>query len=126
LLGRVRDGVDRDLPHAAVRGQGDAARVVLRLLPRSGVDRDARRRSAVPRAGVGDDPRQLDADHALVYEKKLCRRGVLFALEQARSFVAGTAANRMYRYDWEPVTLRPQRVIDGIRALGVDVTNWGG
>jgi hypothetical protein len=32
----------------------------------------------------------------------------------------------MWRYEWEPAYVRPQRIIDGIRALGVDVRNWGG
>jgi len=68
----------------------------------------------------------LDAEHALAYERKICRRGVLFALEQARRFVADTAANRMWHYDWPPVQMRPERIIAGIRALGVDVSNWGG
>jgi len=68
----------------------------------------------------------VDAEHALAYEKKICRRGVLFTLEQARRFVADTAQNRMWHYDWPPTSLRPERVINGIRALGVDVTNWGG
>jgi sugar lactone lactonase YvrE len=68
----------------------------------------------------------LDADHALALERTLCRRGVLFTLEQAARFVADTGKNRMWRYDWPPVSLRPERVIAGIRALGVDVTNWGG
>jgi hypothetical protein len=31
----------------------------------------------------------------------------------------------MHRYDWEPVSLVPSRVIAGIKALGVDVSNWG-
>jgi hypothetical protein len=68
----------------------------------------------------------LDAAHALALERTLCRRGVLFTLEQAERFVADTGKNRMWRYDWPPVSLRPERVIAGIRALGVDVTNWGG
>jgi len=67
----------------------------------------------------------LDAEHALTYEKKVCRRGVLFTLEQARRFVAQTAANRMWRYDWPPVSVQPERIIAGIRALGVDVSGWG-
>jgi hypothetical protein len=68
----------------------------------------------------------LDAEHALAYERKICRRGVLFTPEQARRFVADTGKNRMWRYDWPPVQLKPERVIAGIRALGVDVTSWGG
>ncbi len=66
-----------------------------------------------------------DADHALAYERAISRRGVLFTLEQARRFVAGTAENRMHRYDWEPVAIRPDRIIAGIKALGVDVSSWG-
>ena len=67
----------------------------------------------------------LDAEHALAYERATSRRGVLFTLEQARRFVAGTGEARMHRYDWEPVALVPARVVAGIKALGVDVTNWG-
>jgi hypothetical protein len=67
----------------------------------------------------------LDAEHALAYEKQVARRGVLFTLEQARRFVAGTGESRMHRYDWEPVPLIPSRVIAGIKALGVDVSAWG-
>jgi len=68
----------------------------------------------------------LDAEHALAYERKICRRGVLFTPEQAQRFVADTGKNRMWRYDWPPVSFRPERVVNGIRALGVDVANWGG
>jgi alkylmercury lyase-like protein len=67
-----------------------------------------------------------DADHAVAYEKKICRRGVLFRLDQAERFVADTAKNRMHRYDWPPARVIPERTIAGIRALGVDVSNWGG
>lgn len=66
-----------------------------------------------------------DAEHALTYEKQIARRGVLFTLAQARRFVAGTGDARMHRYDWEPVPLIPARVIAGIKAIGVDVSNWG-
>ncbi len=66
----------------------------------------------------------LDAEHALAYEKKISRRGVLFRLDQAQRFVADTAKNRMYRYDWPPARVIPERIIAGIRALGVDVSNW--
>jgi Alkylmercury lyase len=68
----------------------------------------------------------LDAEHAAALEQKLCRRGVLFTLEQAQRFVADTGKNRMWRYEWPPVSLDPERVIAGIRALGVDVTSWSG
>ena len=68
----------------------------------------------------------VDAEHAAAYGRQICRRGVLFTLEQARRFVADTAANRMWRYDWPPARVVPERIIAGIRALGVDVSNWGG
>jgi len=68
----------------------------------------------------------LDAEHAQRYETKVCRRGVLFRLDQAQRFVADTAKNRMHRYDWPPARVIPERIIAGVRALGVDVTNWSG
>ncbi len=68
----------------------------------------------------------IDAQHAESYERQVCRRGVLFTLEQAQRFVADTGANRMYRYDWPPARVQPERIIAGIKSLGVDVTNWGG
>lgn len=66
-----------------------------------------------------------DAAHAETYEKQIARRGVLVSLDQARRFVADTATNRMYRYDWPPVSVKPQRIIAGLKALGVDLSNWG-
>ena len=67
----------------------------------------------------------LDPAHAGTYERKIGRRGVCFTLEQARRFVAGTGKARMWQYDRVPDYLRPQKIIDGIRALGVDVSGWG-
>ena len=67
----------------------------------------------------------LDRDHALAYEKKIVRRGVLFTMDQARKFITGTGKARMWQYDRIPDYMRPQRIIDGIRALGVDVSGWG-
>jgi len=67
----------------------------------------------------------LDAEHGLAFERATCRRGVLFTPEQAKRFVASTGANRMWHDDWPPVSFDPARVIAGIKALGVDVSNWG-
>jgi len=67
-----------------------------------------------------------DDEHALAYEKQIARRGVLFRLEQAQRFVADTAKNRMHNYEWPPARVIPEKIIAGIRALGVDVSNWGG
>lgn len=67
----------------------------------------------------------LNAEHADTYERKIGRRGVLFTMDQARKFITGTGKARMWQYDRVPDYVRPQRIIDGIRALGVDVRGWG-
>ena len=46
-------------------------------------------------------------------------------MDQARTFITGTGKARMWQYDRAPDYMRPQRIIDGIRALGVDVSGWG-
>src|ERR1700687_1823764 len=67
----------------------------------------------------------LNREHAAAYEKKIMRRGVVFTMEQARKFITGTGKARMWQYERIPDYMRPQRIIDGIRALGVDVSGWG-
>ena len=67
-----------------------------------------------------------DAAHAEAYEKQISRRGVLFTLEQARRFVADTGNNRMHRYDWPPVSVNPQRIINGIKMSGRRRQQLGG
>ena len=67
----------------------------------------------------------LDADHALTYEKAVARRGVLFTFDQAKRLVAGVANNRMWDYHWPAGGSNPERTIDTIRSLGVDLSNWG-
>jgi hypothetical protein len=67
----------------------------------------------------------LDAQHAEAYERRIGRRGVLFDLVQARRFITGTGKARMWDFHRGPDYIRPQRIIDGIRALGVDVSGWG-
>jgi hypothetical protein len=66
----------------------------------------------------------LDAEHAARHEKRVSRRGILVTLDQAKRFVADTAKNRMWRYDWPPVALHPERVLKGLEALGVDLAPW--
>jgi hypothetical protein len=67
----------------------------------------------------------LGATHAAAYEKKIVRRGVVFDMDQARRFITGTGTARMWQYDRVPDYMRPERIIEGIRALGVDVSGWG-
>ncbi|MDZ7378462.1 MAG: alkylmercury lyase family protein, partial [candidate division KSB1 bacterium] len=64
-------------------------------------------------------------EHAESYERKICRRGVIFTLDQALRFVTPTGRSRMWQYDRPPDYLRPQRVLEFIRSLGVDVSGWG-
>ncbi len=67
----------------------------------------------------------LDREHAAQYERKICRRGVLFTMEQAHAFVTPTGRARMWNYERPPDYLRPPKVIDFVRSLGVDVSGWG-
>jgi len=67
----------------------------------------------------------LDPAHAARHEAAIGRRGVLFTMAQARRFITPTGKARMWQYDRIPDYIRPQRIIDGIRALGVDVAPWG-
>lgn len=68
----------------------------------------------------------LDASHAERYERTVSRRGVILTIEQATHFVSRTADERMWHYDWAPGIINPRVVIKGIKALGVDVSNWEG
>jgi len=66
----------------------------------------------------------LDETHAGRYDAVLGRRGVRFTMEQARRFVTPTGKARMWQYDRAPDYIRPEKIIAGIRALGVDTTAW--
>lgn len=66
----------------------------------------------------------IDATHAARYERMIGRRGVVFTLAQAIPFVAGVADNRMYDDKWPNAPLTPDRIVAGIKALGIDVSNW--
>lgn len=66
----------------------------------------------------------IDPEHAARYEASIRRRGVRFTMEQARRFITPTGKARMWQYDRPPDTIRPERIIAGIRALGVDVSGW--
>ena len=64
------------------------------------------------------------AEHAQRFEQQICRRGVLFTLDQAKVFAGGSGDKRMWNYHWPPEVSSPTRVIEGARGLGVDVSNW--
>ncbi len=66
----------------------------------------------------------VNAEHADRYEHMISRRGVLFNIEQARSFVKDVAATRMWDYHWKYRSLLPERVLENIRGSGVDVSAW--
>ncbi|MEE9286109.1 MAG: organomercurial lyase [Dehalococcoidia bacterium] len=67
----------------------------------------------------------LNADHAGQYEQMVSRRGVAFTMKQAEGLVKGVADNRMIDYNWPFTPGDPARIIEGIKALGVDVSPWG-
>jgi len=66
----------------------------------------------------------LDETHAARYDATLGRRGVRFTMEQARRFVTPTGKSRMWQYDRAPDYIRPEKIIAGIQALGVDTSPW--
>ena len=68
----------------------------------------------------------IDAEHAERFEKQACRRGVMFTLEQAKTFVSAAVGERMWNYNKPAERMDPGVVIAAVGALGVDVTNWGG
>jgi Alkylmercury lyase len=67
----------------------------------------------------------IDAEHAKRYESKQSRTGVLFTLEQAKSFVGAAADHRHWEYDWSTGPLDPPDILNGIKGLGVDTSPWG-
>lgn len=68
----------------------------------------------------------IDAEHAERFEKQVCRRGVMFTLDQAKLFVSAAVGERMWNYAKPTERMDPAVVIDAVRSLGVDVTNWAG
>ena len=67
-----------------------------------------------------------DLDHAERFEREACRRGVVFTLDQALTFVSNAVGERMWTYDRPSERMDPAEVVAGVASLGVDVTNWGG
>jgi hypothetical protein len=67
-----------------------------------------------------------DLDHAERFEREVCRRGVVFTLEQAKTFVSAAVGERMWNYNKPAERHDPRPIVAGVKALGVDVTNWGG
>ena len=51
-------------------------------------------------------------------------KGVVFTMTQAEGLVKGVADNRMWDYNWPTGSGDPGQIIEGIRALGVDVSPW--
>ena len=68
----------------------------------------------------------IDAEHAERFEREACRRGVVFTLQQAKTFVSGAVGERMWNYHKPPERHDPRPIIEGVKSLGVDVANWGG
>ena len=67
----------------------------------------------------------IDADHALEFEKQIGRRGILFTLQQVKDYVEPAIGVRGWDYHWPSLTMDPERLIGGMKALGVDLSPWG-
>jgi hypothetical protein len=68
----------------------------------------------------------IDMDHAEKFERDACRRGVVFTIDEAKKFISGSVGERMWNYHKPAERHDPVAIIDGVRSLGIDVTNWGG
>jgi hypothetical protein len=68
----------------------------------------------------------IDADHAERYEREICRRGVVFTLDQAKRFVSPAVGTRMWDYHKPSERMDPDAVLAAVAGLGVDVSGWGG
>jgi hypothetical protein len=66
----------------------------------------------------------IDVDHALTYERKIDRRGILLTIEQARSLVRLVGDVRMHDYHWRVAPLTVDAVITNFRLGGVELSNW--
>lgn len=68
----------------------------------------------------------VDGDHAERFEREASRRGVVFTLEQATTFVSAAVGERMWNYSKPTEQMDPAVVVDAVASLGVDVSGWGG
>ena len=68
----------------------------------------------------------IDADHAERFERETCRRGVVYTLDQALTFVSNSVGERMWTRNRPSEHMDPAEVVEYVKSLGVDVTNWGG
>lgn len=67
----------------------------------------------------------IDADHALAFEKQIGRRGILFTLEQVKTFVEPSIGVRGWDYHWPSISMNPEGLITHLTNLGVDLSPWG-
>ena len=67
----------------------------------------------------------IDMDHALEYEKQIGRRGIVFTMQQVRDYVEPAVGIRGWDYHWRAQSMNPERLIDRMKALGIDLSPWG-
>ena len=67
----------------------------------------------------------IDRDHAAEFETQIGRRGILFTMQQVKDYVEPAIGVRGWDYHWPSLSMNPERLIDGMRALDIDLSPWG-
>lgn len=67
----------------------------------------------------------MDEEHARRYELQIGRRGILFTLDQVRDYVEPAVGIRGWDYHWPSQSMDPERLIERLKELGIDLSPWG-
>jgi Alkylmercury lyase len=67
----------------------------------------------------------FDREHAARFEEQIGRRGVIFTMDQVRRYVEPAVGIRGWDYHWPSQSMNPERLIDRMRDLGIDLSPWG-
>ena len=67
----------------------------------------------------------IDSEHAAAYERQIGRRGILFSMQQVKDYVEPAIGVRGWDYHWPSQSMNPERLIDRLRELGIDLSPWG-
>jgi len=66
----------------------------------------------------------FDREHAARFEEQIGRRGVIFTMDQVRRYVEPAVVIRGWDYHWPSQSMNPERLIDRMRDLGIDMSPW--
>jgi len=67
----------------------------------------------------------IDREHAAVYERQIGRRGILFSMQQVKDYVEPAIGVRGWDYHWPSQSMNPERLIERLRELEIDLSPWG-